>query len=116
MTKIILIIDDQPAPYLDEVLEGQGYEVHIFTDYSSNRREIIRHIDSGSVEYILVDYSLGPDEASGADIIEWLLDRGYDGTIIGISSAENDNKRMVASGAAFFINKEELVDKISLHI
>lgn len=113
MQKKILVIDDQPAAYIDEVLQDLGFEVSIFTSFSSNDDEILEHIKSGSVKYILVDYSLGPSEPSGAEIIKWLLEHNYDGAIIGISSFDHSNKLMEAAGAMRCINKNELVDKIS---
>jgi len=111
--KKILVIDDQPTAYIDEVLQDLGFEVSIFTGFSSNDDEILEHIKSGSVKYILVDYSLGPSEPSGAEIIKWLLEHDYDGAIIGISSYNHNNNLMEAAGAVRCINKNELVDKIS---
>ena len=113
MKKKIIIIDDQPAAYLPEILRDKGFGVHVFTAFSSNEDEILSLIESNLVEFVLVDYSLGPEEPSGSDIVGWLIDNGFSGTIIGINTSEDNNKQMLAKGASFHINKYELVDKVS---
>jgi len=98
----VLFVEDN-AGFRQRILRKYLYECEVVE--LSDGKSFIDQLQDGDYQLVLMDYEL-PD-ATGEELVRKARETGYSGGIIGVSSSEYLNRKLLQAGADVTVEKRK---------
>lgn len=113
MKKILIVEDDVTIQAFFKSTFGIDYELVRANDLIEAKLEIAEHIDT--LDVIALDGCLHSQTANTYPLIELLVEDGFTGVIVSISSDPKIRQKMIGMGCAYECEKYDLPQLLISH-